>query len=109
MNEGLQQRIGRNESVFRDVNDAIEQGRWPGEEERAVAFRCECGRLGCNRLIEISLGEYRRVRAHPRRFFVVVDHDIPEAETIVETHERYVVVEKRGEAGAAAEAADPRS
>jgi hypothetical protein len=107
--EELQQRIARNESIFRDVNEAIEKGHWPGEEAVPMAFRCECGRLGCSRLIEMRGEDYERVRAHPRRFFVASDHDISAVETIVETNDSYVVVEKRGEAGRLAAAANPRS
>jgi hypothetical protein len=60
-------------------------------------------------MIELPLAEYERVRAHPRRFLVAPDHEIPEAEIVVESHEDYTVVEKRGEAGKVAEATDPRS
>ncbi len=109
MEDELQRRIARNESIFRDVNEAIESGHWPGEEDSPVAFRCECGRLGCSRLVEIKVGAYERVRAHARRFLVVAGHDISDAETIVETHDGYVVVEKRDEAGRLAAATDPRS
>lgn len=109
MDRDTQQRIARNEAVFRDVNEAIETGRWPGEEDAPVPFRCECGRLGCSRLIDIKVAEYERVRAHPRRFVVALEHDIPDIESIVESHRGYVVVEKRGEAGRLAVASDPRS
>jgi hypothetical protein len=109
MDQELALRIARNESIFRNVNEAIEQGHWPGEGETPMAFRCECGLLGCSRLIEIRGVDYERVRAHPRRFFVARDHDITDVETIVEANDGYVVVEKRGEAGRLAAAADPRS
>jgi hypothetical protein len=104
----IQERIARNEAIFRDVNEAIQGGRWPGENEVA-AFRCECGLLGCARLIEMTVGDYERVRANPRRFVVAVDHDLPEAEAVVERHPDYVVIEKNGRAGRLADATDPRS
>jgi hypothetical protein len=104
----LQRRIARNEGIFRDVNDALKSGHWPGEESTAIAFRCECGRLGCSRLIELTPGVYERIRSHPRWFLVAADHEIPGAEAVVETHGSYLVVEKSGEAGRLAEATDPR-
>jgi hypothetical protein len=107
--EEFEQRIAGNEAVFRQVNEALRAGQWPGEEDNPVAFRCECGQLGCSRLIELKLVDYERVRAHPRRFLIAPAHDIPAAETVVESHGRYVVVEKVGEAGRLAEATDPRS
>jgi hypothetical protein len=98
-----------NESVSRHVNEAIERGRWPGEEGAPAAFRCECSRLDCNTLLEITPREYERVRAHPRRFVVLPDHVSESVEVVVGGAPGYAVVEKRDEAGAVAEATDPRS
>jgi hypothetical protein len=103
------ERLAGNEAVFRDVNEAIESGRIPAEVHETVAFRCECGELGCNDLIELTVGDYERVRAHPRRFLVTIGHQRDEIETIVETHPGYAVVEKRDQAGQLAEESDPRS
>lgn len=108
MNELLERRVAENESAFRDVNESIERGLWPGEEGSLVSFRCECAKLGCDRLIELTPVEYEHVRAEPRRFFVLSGHELPEFETVVEVHERYLVVEKRAVAGVAAAAKDPR-
>ncbi len=107
--EGLQRRLAANETVFREVNEGIERGQWPGEDREPVGFRCECARLGCNLLVELTLGEYERVRAHPRRFMMVPGHEIPEVETVIEQRPGYVVVQKREEAGDQAAATDPRS
>jgi hypothetical protein len=109
VDESLQRRVASNESMFRDVNEAVRSGRWPGEEGAPVAYRCECARLGCSRLIELRTSEYERVRAHPRRFLIAPGHEVPGAEMVIETHDNYVVVEKHDEAGELAEATDPRS
>lgn len=109
MNERLQLRVAANESALREVNEAIERGLWPGEEHSLAAFRCECASLDCDQLLELTPDEYERVRAESRRFLVVAGHELPDIETVVENHERYVVVEKRAVAGALAEASDPRS
>lgn len=108
MEEEIHQRIAGNEAVFRQVNEALREGQWPGEDSPA-AFRCECGQLGCSRLIELGIPEYERVRAHPRRFLMAPDHDIPASESVIETYPGYVVVEKGGESGRVAEATDPRN
>jgi hypothetical protein len=73
--EQAPQRTARNEAIFREVNEALKAGRWPGEEGAPIAFRCECGRLGCSRLVELTSKEYERIRAHPRRFVVAPGHD----------------------------------
>jgi hypothetical protein len=107
--EGKKQRsAGANEATIRDVNEGIERGQWPGEEDTPVGFRCECARLGCNHLIELSVREYEVIRAHPRRFVVVPGHESLEVETVIEAGPRYVIVEKLDLAGEVAERSDPR-
>ncbi len=106
MERDLQKRVAANEDTFRDINEGIARGQWPGEERSPVSFRCECARLGCNLLIELTLADYEAVRRHSRRFFVVPSHELPEVETVVDTFENYVVVEKRAEAGRMADLLD---
>lgn len=69
-----QQRAGAPESTIRDVNDGIERGQWPGDEDAPVGFRCECARVGCNRLVELTVRQYEQIRSHPRRFVVLPGH-----------------------------------
>ena len=109
MPEDPEERVARNESVAREINEAIEHGRGPSDVQAPVAFRCECGRFGCNTLIEVTMGEYERVRSHPRQFLVATGHEQPEFETVVYANDDYAVVEKQNEAGREAEARDPRS
>jgi hypothetical protein len=107
--EGKKQwNVGTDEAAIRDVNEGIERGQWPGDEDAPVGFRCECARLGCNQLVELTVHEYEEVRSHPRRFVVVRGHELPEVETVVATRPGYLIVEKRDQAGAVAEQADPR-
>lgn len=109
MNEDLKLRLANNEAVFRDVNEAIARGQWPGEEDSPGAFRCECARADCNSLVQMTVRDYERVRSYPRRFLVLPGHQVPEIETVVDTQPGYVVVEKlEDEAGQRAEDSDPR-
>jgi hypothetical protein len=103
-----QRRAAASEATIRDVNEGIERGQWPGEEDSPVGFRCECARLGCNQLIELTVREYEDIRAHPRRFVVVPGHELPEVETLIETRRGYLIVEKQGQAGAVAHEHDRR-
>lgn len=109
MDDASNQRIGANESLFRETNEGIERGLWPGEEDQRVPFRCECALPECAEAIRLTPAEYEHVRSDPRSFVVVAGHEIPRAEVVVERHTGYVLVEKIGEAGAVAEARDPRS
>lgn len=108
MADEAEQRVARNEDMFREANESIERGLWPGEEHSAVRFRCECGKLDCGGIVELSLRDYERVRASPNRFVMLPGHQLLEFETVIEDRTDYVVVEKRGGAGAIAERLDPR-
>jgi hypothetical protein len=108
MGDELQERLGANESVFREINEGIERGQWPGEEDAPVSFRCECARLGCSELVDLSVREYERVRANPRRFIVVPGHERLDVEIVAETRPGYLIVEKRDQAGEEAVERDPR-
>ena len=103
-----QRRAAANEATIRDVNEGIERGQWPGEEDSPVGFRCECARLGCNQLVELTVREYEEIRANPRRFVVVPGHEYPDVETLVESRRGYLIVEKRDQAAKVAERHDPR-
>ena len=109
MDDGTQRRIGRNEALFREVNEAIARGLWPGEEQDPVRFRCECACLDCSETIELTGAAYAAVRSRPRRFFVLPGHELPEAEDVVACEGGYLVVEKRDEAGVVAEELDSRA
>ena len=100
------QRVAMNEATFRKVNEGMEAGQDPAG---LLTFLCECGRLGCNRLIELTRSEYERVRTDPRTFAVIAGHEIADVEDVVERHERYIVVRKRGAPEEeVAEVTDPR-
>jgi hypothetical protein len=109
MEEELQKRLVSNEIAFREINEAIARGQWPGEPDAAHGFRCECARLGCQDLIDLTPGDYERVRANPRWFVVSPGHELPDLETVVERRSGYFVVEKRELAGRLAEDTAPRS
>jgi hypothetical protein len=109
MSPQRKQRVGRNEALLRDVNEGIERGQWHAGPEDPIRFRCECAGLDCNRMIELTMGEYEQLREHPRRFMVIPGHEVLETEAVVQTNPDYLFVEKRAEAGVVAEELDPRS
>jgi hypothetical protein len=107
MDDETEKRVAKNEGVFREINERIEAGRWPGDASGA-AVRCECANLGCNLMLELTPADYERVRAHPRRFVVAPGHEAPESEKVVDRAGDYLVIEKLDEAGRIAESQDPR-
>lgn len=109
MKDEVQERLGANEALFREINEGIERGQWPGEEDSPVSFRCECARLGCNELIELTVREYERVRSNPRRFIVLPGHERLDVEMVVGRTPEYLVVEKVEQAAEHATETDPRA
>jgi hypothetical protein len=110
MDEGRAERLGRNEGLFRQVNERL---RELGEDFSIVAeradFVCECGDETCVDQIQLTLEEYERVRSDSRWFVVLRNHMRPEVERIAwDLGERIVVVEKPPELADQVVADDPR-
>jgi hypothetical protein len=104
--DGADAYVALNESTFREVNEGIEEGR--RDREGLVPFLCECGEIGCNAIVEVTLEEYEGVRAGSRCFLVSPGHgaafDVP-----VSAGDRYGVVRKPdGPLGELADRTDPR-
>jgi hypothetical protein len=89
-------RIGRNENLFREVNQRIEElgERFGVHETGSFRIVCECGYASCAEPIDLPLVEYRAVRESPVRFFAVRGHEMPEVERVVIERDDYVVLEK---------------
>jgi hypothetical protein len=103
-----EERLAKNEVLFRSVNERIEQQaiRFGGLDH--YEFVCECSSSDCVARVSLSLIEYEHVRAAGTRFFVVPGHSNVEVEIVAESSLRYEIVEKDGAAGIAAEFSDPR-
>jgi hypothetical protein len=104
VDEDHKKRIAMNEATYRKINEAV---RAEGAES-AMTFLCECGRLGCNRLIQLTRAEYENVRSNSRRFAIVPGHDLPDVEDVIATHERYAIIEKHPDADDIVKPTDPR-
>jgi hypothetical protein len=100
----MQIKGGRRQSVFRLVNERIEEVLASDDGE----ILCECYREDCADVIPLTREEYEEVRRFSTRFLVKPGHVLSETERAVETNERYVVVEKSGEGGKNAVELDPR-
>ena len=100
----------RNQALFREVNERIEQVAEGFGFVGDGSFICECGNAQCVQPIEVSHGEYERVRAHASRFIVALDHENPQTESVVEQNDHYAVVEAyAGISARIARETDPRS
>jgi hypothetical protein len=102
------ERLARNEAIFREVNERIEELEGTREAEW-LDLVCECGNPECNGPVRLRVSAYERVRQEPTDFLVAPGHVIPDIETVVETGEGYEVVRKLAGEGRIARATDPRS
>ena len=101
-------RRARNEALFREVNERIDELAETFDLREEIQILCECGTVDCDGRIVLSQSEYETLRGIPTHFAVLAGHDIPAVERIVEQNERFVVVEKFGESARTAITLDPR-
>jgi hypothetical protein len=91
-------RAARNEEVFRDVNERIEEGAEQHAVSASLPFHCECGRTSCLETIEIPPDRYAAIVRERYHFVLIPGHEEPRIERVVETEDTFHVVEKIGEA-----------
>jgi hypothetical protein len=107
--EDQEERLAKNESLFRALNENIRglaselRGREPFE------FICECASSGCFERLSLTLAEYERIRQDGTHFLLAEGHEDIEIEQVVAQRAGYVVVAKDGVAGLVAADDDPRS
>jgi hypothetical protein len=99
------QRGACNQSLSPDVNERIED---LASDAAFAGFICECLDSTCEQQISLTLEEYERVRSASNQFLVLPGHEILEAETVIDTSDRFLVVAKVGAGEAVAEHLDPR-
>jgi hypothetical protein len=106
--EARQLRLGKNQALFRAVNEEVENIAEDQTAAGSISFVCECARPDCGTPVELALGEYEAIRSNSTHFFVLPEHVFPEVENIVDDRGRYVVVEKLGAAARLVAAVDER-
>lgn len=108
--DARQERVGRNEALFRTVNKQLDR---LNESFSVITDTfdvvCECGNGACVEQIVIAADDYARIRRDATLFILVPGHEDMAAEAVVaEDHDdEYVVVRKHpgGPADLAAETA----
>ena len=99
----------KNEALFREVNEQVESiSKAVAPDEELMEFLCECDNLECAEKVDATRAEYEAVRAVATQFIALPGHIDPSVEHVVAQNERFLVVEKEGEAAQDAEETDPR-
>jgi hypothetical protein len=95
------ERVGKNEALFREVNERIRDvsARLVAYDGAApIEFLCECSDEECNDAVELTLAEYDAVRSQPTHFLVATGHLWRPDERAVRELDGYAVIEKLGAA-----------
>jgi hypothetical protein len=104
------ERLARNETFFREVNERIgDIADRLGHGGLPYDYLCECSDAACTERISLHQTEYEHVRADPTRFVLSPGHAMEEVEIVVAQESEHIVVEKYGVAGDIAEELDPRA
>jgi hypothetical protein len=109
MASAREERLALNEALFRAANERM--GDWE-ERHRIDAtelYFCECADPECRRKVSLHEADYERVRSNSEHFVVVPGHEVVDIETVIESHEAWVLVEKAPEIREIVEATDPRT
>jgi hypothetical protein len=109
MGEAREERLAKNEALFRTLNENIVGIAGPLGGETPYEFVCECATTGCFERLMLTLAEYERVRGDGAHFILKPGHEDIEVEQVVAVHDEYDVVEKDGIAGVIAHQEDPRA
>ena len=109
------ERVGRNQSTFRDANEKIEIRATElfGESAVSVPFICECPDPTCTAVTTLSLVEYEMVRSRGEWFLAVPGHEVcvVDGEQVAKVERRcetFSLMEKIGSAREVARELDPR-
>jgi hypothetical protein len=105
-----EERAARNEALFREVNERVEELHNQLASGGTGAFVCECADEICTERISVPLTIYERVRSDPHLFLVADGHVRAEVEHVVENQKGFVIVAKHEPSAArVAEQTDPRA
>jgi len=103
-----ERRMIENEVYFRQPNEKVARGftelKSLAEAENRtellavidepVEFYCECSDENCRKRITLCPEEYLEQHRNSSQFIVLPGHNVVEIERIVESHKKYIVVEK---------------
>ena len=108
--DAREKRLAQNETLFREVNERIEDlALSHTDEDHVYEFFCECSNAQCDLKLSLPLSTYEQARTDSTVFIVAVGHDLPEIEDVVLRGAGFQLVRKRGEAAELAEETDRRN
>jgi hypothetical protein len=90
-----QERLRENEELFRTLNERlVDQVADTLDDDRVVPFLCECADDLCMGRMEMTLDEFKQLRAEDGTFGILPGHAVDEGEVVVREVGTYHVVRK---------------
>lgn len=86
-------RAARNEAAFRRLNENLADAL-PDASGHTAGYLCECSTADCRRIVDLTMDEYRAVRADKMTFLLIPGHQRDDVEDVVETYPHYLMVRK---------------
>jgi hypothetical protein len=88
-------RLKENEKLFKRANERLERVVADRVEPgKPVPFLCECADEACMGQIDLTLEDYREVRAHDDYFMMLTEHARSPGEEVVERRDGYDITVK---------------
>ncbi len=69
-----QERVARNDALFREANEGIQEAASKYDVLEQIPFICECADGNCRELLVLSMDEYEEIRGNPRHFLNAPGH-----------------------------------
>lgn len=101
-------RAAENQSLFRTVNERVDELNRAALFSEVAEWVCECADTSCTERISMTIDEYEAIRSSGNAFAVRPGHELAEVEEVASRTERYLVVSKRSPGANTARALDPR-
>jgi hypothetical protein len=104
-------RVGKNEAVFRAVNEEIESLTIGLAQisDKTLHLVCECGDLLCTKQLAVPVAVYEQVRSDASSFLIIPGHEKPSVEDVVGETRHYSIVRKHSDAARIAQETNPRA
>ena len=108
MSSDRKERLALNEALFRAANERMVDWEERHRVEATELYFCECANTECRQKVSLRESDYERIRSDSDHFVVAPGHEVTDVETVIESHEEWVVIEKAPEVREIVEATDPR-
>ena len=103
-----EERLALNEALFRVANERMADWEERHSASETELYHCECAEPDCREKVSLTKDDYERVRQDSAHFVIAPGHEKPDIETVIESHDGWLMIEKDPEVQTLVEETDPR-